>query len=221
MERGNSRAIDSNQSGIHPSLATIVRKHLDTPFQHPVAPHNRAVFETLSEAVNTAGRPLILDAGCGTGDSTRELGIIFPDHLVIGIDRSAHRLGKERATGNPANIFFSRMDLVDFYLLASEAGWKLERHYILYPNPYPKAEHFKRRWHGAPVFPYLLKLGGQLELRTNWEIYAREFFFALQLAGYEGDVRSFTPEKAYLSLFERKYHQSGQRLWRVDVNLAI
>ena len=71
----------------------------------------------------------------------------------------------------PRNLILMRADLNDFYRLAADAGWRLARHFILYPNPWPKSVHLKRRWHGAPVFPYMLRLGGVMELRSNWKLY--------------------------------------------------
>ena len=50
---------------------------------------------------------------------------------------------------------------------------------FLYPNPWPKKKHLGRRWHGAPVFPALVKLGGELEMRSNWQTYLDEFALAL------------------------------------------
>ncbi|MFP4263935.1 MAG: SAM-dependent methyltransferase, partial [Halomonas sp.] len=94
------------------------------------------------------------------------------------------------------------------------------RHYLLYPNPYPKAAHLKLRWHGHPVLPFILALGGRLELRSNWRLYLEEFALGVaQATGVVGEVESLDPAGEYLTPFEQKYHASGQALWRLVVTL--
>jgi tRNA (guanine-N7-)-methyltransferase len=112
--------------------------------------------------VSAAGAPLILDSCCGVGESSRLLARAFPNHYVIGVDQSASRLarGGGRAAECPANLDLVRADVVDYWRLLHEAGVRLDRHYLLYPNPWPKIGHLSRRWHGHPVFPTLLELGG-------------------------------------------------------------
>ena len=103
-------------------------------------------------------------------------------------------------------------ELASFWRLALAAGWQLERHYLFYPNPWPKPGQLQRRWHAHPVFPDLLRLGGRLEMRCNWELYAEEFAFAVnRLAGTKIEpVRLREPDP--VSAFERKYHDSGHGL---------
>ena len=163
-------------------------------------------------------RPLILDAGCGVGLSTRRLAERFADQAVIGIDRSADRLSRDHGP-LPDNALLVRADLVDFWRLALAADWRPVRHYLLYPNPYPKAAHLKMRWHGHAVFPVILALGGRLELRSNWKLYVEEFALALELAvGVSAAVEPHAPVEC-LTPFEQKYHASGQPLWRLVVEL--
>jgi tRNA (guanine-N7-)-methyltransferase len=61
------------------------------------------------------------------------------------------------------NLLLLRCDVVDFWLLAAQdlvalGRWNVQRHFVLYPNPYPKAKHLKQRWHGHAVFPYMLQV---------------------------------------------------------------
>ncbi len=120
----------------------------------------------------------------------------------------------------PDNALLVRADLVDFWRLALEAGWAPERHYLLYPNPYPKSAHLKMRWHGHPVFPTLLALGGRLELRSNWQLYVEEFAQAVNIVtGQAASVTALQPNGDYLTPFEAKYDQSGQTLWRLCIEL--
>ena len=222
MSYANSRIPESAQQGIHENLARLVDKHLAEPFRKPFADYNRAALEA-ALAGRPPGAPLILDAGCGVGHSTIRLARAHPDHWVIGVDQSADRLARRKpypAALMPANMVFVRADLVDFWRLLDEAGLRLARHYILYPNPWPKIGHVTRRWHAHPVFPFVVRLGGVLECRTNWRVYAEEFAFALgRVLRAPVSWESFEAP-APLTPFERKYRDSGQLLYRVVTDLA-
>lgn len=214
-----ANSVTSNQTGIHDNLTQIVLRNQHHTFRKPAAEHTQRAFDSIHSLVAKQNQPIILDSGCGTALSTRHIAEKYPDALVIGVDRSEVRLGKQYADVFPENALTVRADLINLWNLAVQAGWQLQRHFILYPNPYPKSVHLKRRWHAHPVFPQLLKLGGELELRTNWQIYAEEFALALRLSGYaEATAQAFEPEM-YWTLFEKKYHQTGQDLYRCHVTL--
>ncbi|RXE49321.1 SAM-dependent methyltransferase [Chromohalobacter israelensis] len=220
LMHANSRTIATQQRGPHEDLARRVSRALNAPWRKPVAAHTQAAFDNAQAWLRERDRPLILDSGCGVGLSTRRLAAQFPEHVVIGVDRSAERLAREYGAP-PDNALLVRADLVDFWRLALRAGWQPARHYLLYPNPYPKASHLKMRWHGHPVFPALAGLGGEFEARSNWRLYLEELALALaQATGREARLESFTPPEEGLTPFERKYHASGQTLWRLTVTLA-
>src|SRR5690554_4297110 len=216
----SSRSIVTNQPGPHEDLSRRVARALAHPLRKPVAEHTRTAFEAASEWLEARpGMPLVLDAGCGVGLSTRRLAARFPDSAVIGVDRSESRLTREHGT-LPDNALLVRADLVDFWRLALADGWKPARHYLLYPNPYPKAAHLKMRWQGHPVLPVILALGGRLELRSNWKLYVEEFALAvLRVTGASRPVEPYTPDANYLTPFEAKYHASGHALWRLTAVL--
>ncbi|MCQ2097316.1 MAG: methyltransferase domain-containing protein [Fibrobacter sp.] len=222
---------------------------------------------------------VILDSGCGTGESTLHLARKFPGVPVIGIDKSAMRLNKagnihqlrhatspwreERPIGSkngvqqnqgensaepassalgapPANAFWVRAELLDFWKLALEevqAGrWQVLHHAVYYPNPWPKESEATRRFHLHPIFPTLMALSSTTELRTNWEIYAREFAEAARILQSEttgaepnlnnadattrGKIKPAISCEPFAPLhpetaFERKYKEARQQLWRV------
>lgn len=217
--QANSRRIESNQIGPHERLRETVEKHLAKPFLKPIADHTRIVFDAIASQMSICRRPILFDACCGVGDSSRALAATHPEHWVIGIDKSENRLRRERAGDDPENLILARADLNDFYRLAVEAGWQFDKHYILYPNPWPKAVHLGRRWHGAPVFPAIVELGGRLELRSNWQLYLEEFAIALRVAGKSAQLCSYKPD-AFLTPFEKKYHESGQPLWQLTAEMS-
>ncbi|MBB3192301.1 tRNA (guanine(46)-N(7))-methyltransferase TrmB [Halomonas cerina] len=215
-----SRAITSRQTGPHEDLSRRVTRALAHPLRKPIAVHTREAFDQARLWRAEQGeRPLVLDAGCGVGLSTRRLAVRFPEAVVIGIDRSADRLSRDHGP-LPDNALLVRADLVDFWRLALAEGWRPARHFLLYPNPYPKPAHLKMRWQGHPVLPTILALGGCLELRSNWRLYVEEFALAVaQATGVAATVEAFEPGAAFLTPFERKYHESGQPLWRLVVEL--
>ena len=215
---GNSRDIRSAQDGVHPSLERLLARHLSSPFTRPVSPATRAAYTTAMAAWD-GKQPLLLDAGCGVGWSTLALAREYAGHFVIGVDQSSDRIERGKPGEMPANAVFACADLVDFWRLLLADGLRLDRHFLLYPNPWPKIGHLSRRWHGHAVFPDILALGGTLELRTNWQIYADEFAWAVaRVSGRVAPVMAYETD-APLTPFERKYRDSGQTLWRYAVGL--
>ena len=231
-----ARSVTTNQDDIYKNLEAVVRKYAATTFLRPVADHTREAFERVCELVSNSGE-LVLDSGCGTGESTLHLARRFKDVPVIGIDKSAVRLTKagnsrqlELSAGEscevPPNAFWIRAELLDFWRLALEkvnvGEWKILHHALYYPNPWPKESEATRRFHLHPIFPTLLQLSPVTELRTNWDLYAREFAEAAHVAGealslkLDVELSAFNPENSETA-FERKYQTAGQELYRVVV----
>ena len=271
----SAREVLSNQDGPFKDLEKLVRKYAATEYRRPVADHTRNAFADAEQFIANfsakghaqsegpscaAPQPVILDSGCGTGESTQHLARRFPDYPVIGIDKSAIRLdkagkafdtaqsrGTEARNGDaqqnePKNIFYVRAELIDFWRLAldkvTSGQWVIPYHALYYPNPWPKQSEAGRRFHLHPIFPTLLQLAQETELRTNWEIYAREFEQAAGIvkeipghtstslstgAGDDNVVvkcvscEAFEPEQP-ITAFERKYKNARQQLWRVMVH---
>ncbi len=216
MTKGNSKIVTSNQQGIHPNLENVVRRHLAHANQKPFSEHTLVAFAQAQAWIGQRENPLILDACCGNGESTLTLAEQHPDALVIGIDKSIHRLQKHN--GESDRYLLLQAELNDFWRLARQAGWCLYKHYLLYPNPYPKSVHYKRRWHCSPAFADILALGGELTVRSNWSLYIDEFAAALSVAGIEAQCHVYI-SAAPITAFERKYWASGQTSWQTRVLL--
>jgi tRNA (guanine-N7-)-methyltransferase len=216
--QANSRPVSSNQQHLHPRLADVVRRHLQTTHRVAAATHTIQAYEALTAALNAKPRPLVLDSFCGTGHSTAALAARHPGHLVVGIDKSARRLAKH-PRGSGAGYLLLQADCAGIWDLLVRAGLRTAYHYMLYPNPWPKSGHLQRRIHGHASFPLLLQLGGTLELRSNWQVYVEEFGCAMHLAGQRGCVSRLAQSDSDLSLFEQKYRRSGHDLWSYTVRI--
>lgn len=235
------RSVTSNQDSVHKDLEKTVRKYARTQYMRPIALHTQQAFEEVRDEICAwAGRsgmesiPVVLDSGCGTGESTVHLARKFHDCAVIGIDKSLARLGKApnalQAAGTelPPNAFWIRAELLDFWRLVLDSHWDIRYHAVFYPNPWPKQSEGSRRFHMHPIFPTMMRLAPVTELRTNWEIYAQEFHDAVNileeesksipglanLRGIRAKLTPLSPDHPETA-FERKYAAAGQPLWRV------
>lgn len=221
--QGDSKAIVSNQMGVHDKLEEIVKKHLAHRSRKPYQEHTLAAFEQVANRVAQHQGDIILDSCCGVGQSTRLLAKRNPDALVIGVDKSAHRLGKndqelteKTETSDIDNFMLVRADLNDLYRLIEQQDWLIKKHYILYPNPWPKSKHVQRRWHGSAVFPEIISIGETITLRSNWKLYLEEFLLAAELAGRKGTLTA-VKDQLPLTPFEAKYQASGQQCWQLEI----
>ncbi len=216
---GNSKGIFSKREGIHENLENTVLKHLSNEFRRPFAEHTVFAFQSMIKQWEVFGKqtPLIIDACCGTARSTLAIAEQHPEAFVIGVDQSLHRLSKQRFL--PSNAIIIQANLLDLYRIMADENIQLHKHFLLYPNPWPKQGQLKRRWHAMPCFPAMVKLGGMIEVRSNWNIYIDEFAYALNLIGFNcTPFEFFTTEP--ITAFEEKYLASGQKLYALNCNLS-
>lgn len=187
-------------------LRNLVQRHCsyldDFLSKKPIASHTRNAFDQLKPLVDTS-KKIILDSGCGTARSTVLLGEKYPDHIVIGIDRSFVRLNRNQLKSDTyditldrtstedsqrpfqavsANVLLVRAELIDFWRCCLSEKWEISKHFIFYPNPYPKKARVKSRFYGHPAFPLILMLGGDITLRSNWKGYLKEFSNSVEYA---------------------------------------
>lgn len=242
--QGNSRWVTSNQPDIHEKLNEVVARHARSKSQKPIQQHTKDAFDQVHSWLQGFDSPnIILDSCCGVGESTWRLAQQNPNARVIGVDKSFSRLEKhgqqpefagydgQHSTAeklpypDPQTVFLARdnycvvrADVIDFWRLIAEQHWQIQEHNIFYPNPYPKASQLQKRWHGSPSFQDILRIGGKLRVRSNWDIYIREFAEALRISDKKPSV-SQVPKGEPVTPFERKYWNSGQQSWQVDCQL--
>lgn len=215
-DRRNSstpRIVISNQPELHPRLEEVVARHQAHTWRQPIREHNQSIFDQYRTELRS--QEFIIDAGCGTGQSSLWLAAKYPDKLVLGIDRSDDRLSRKKQN-LPSNLRFIRADLEDWWRLTQAAGLQAYKQTILYPNPYPKAAQLQRRWHAHPVLPALIACGSDIEIRSNWETYIREAqrAFAMHLPSHM-QAKMSVPSEVPVTAFERKYIAAGQPVYQL------
>jgi tRNA (guanine-N7-)-methyltransferase len=93
------------------------------------------------------GREVIVDIGCGMGESAIAQAAVHPEHLVVAIDvhtRGIATLLREAERRSVTNLKAVLGDAVGF-LTTRVADQTLSGARIYFPDPWPKARHNKRR----------------------------------------------------------------------------
>lgn len=217
---GNSSAVHSSQLGVHPRLSDSVARHLHTRWCPKIRASTLLAADWIANA--SLAQPVVLDLGCGSGESTLALRALHPDALIVGVDRSLHRL-RQHAMGEvdaTVRAVFFRADYFEMAFALAERNVRVAKIWLLYPNPWPKSDHLKRRWHAHPAFVSLLRIATIIELRSNWSLYLEEFERALRLAGCAAVSRQTRMVSSPLSPFEKKYAASGHPLFVLHADLA-
>lgn len=213
---GNSRSVDSAQTGPHEKLDELVKRYQHSQSKRPVSAHTQQAFDEVMTWLDGWQGPLILDSCCGVGESTARLALANPEAKVIGLDKSEARVAKHmHYQQQAANYRVQRADVIDFWRLLNQQSIRVTHHCLFYPNPYPKSSQVQKRWHGSAAFADLMALTGNVEVRSNWLIYLLEFAQAAAHYGVKGDLQQ-VPEGEDFTPFERKYRASGQICWQLS-----
>ncbi|MFV0515410.1 MAG: tRNA (guanine(46)-N(7))-methyltransferase TrmB [Jhaorihella sp.] len=136
-----------------------------------------------------AGRPVWLEIGFGGGEHMVHQAMANPGVGIIGaepyINGVAMLLGKIRRAGvtNLAVHPGDARDLMDVLPPAS-----VERAFLLYPDPWPKTRHHRRRFvtpeHLVPL-ARAMRPGAQLRIATDIADYVRQTLEEVPKAGFE------------------------------------
>ncbi|MCG6863701.1 MAG: tRNA (guanosine(46)-N7)-methyltransferase TrmB [Chromatiaceae bacterium] len=163
--------------------------------------------------------PVYLEIGFGNGDVLAELASCNPRRNYLGIE--VHRPGvghllleiERRGLENAKVCCHDAVEILALGLArASLAGV-----YLLFPDPWPKQRHHKRRIFKPELVRLLARVirpGGLLHIATDWEPYARQI---LELLTCAGDLFENTASpRAFASLPQERpqtrFEQRGVRL---------
>jgi tRNA G46 methylase TrmB len=237
-----ARSVISNQTSIHEDLEQILVRHKQSTFKRPIAEHTRQAFLTIIKWLENWEGDVVLDSCCGVGESTLNIAHKYPHAKIIGVDKSIARLDKHKSykvkqnQEDESNYRVIQADLNDFwrlladYISANKPLWRIKKHFILYPNPYPKKAQIGKRWYASALMPYIIELCDNIEVRSNWKLYVQEFLFAAQFYGLQGQISELgcelakSPEKSQLqeryraiTPFERKYLDANQICFKLVI----
>jgi tRNA (guanine-N7-)-methyltransferase len=167
--------------------------------------------------------PRTVEIGFGNGDNLVGLAAAHPERDFLGIE--VHRSGIGRVL-----LALEARQLTNVRLICHDAVEVLERQIpeasvdeilILFPDPWPKKRHHKRRLIQAPFASLAasrLALGGRLRMATDWQPYAQEMLETLRaipqlqnLAAQGGFVPR--PEERAPTRFERRGERLGHEVW--------
>ena len=145
--------------------------------------------EPLDVAALFSGRPLWLEIGFGGGEHLVHQAAANPDVGIIGcepyINGVAMLLGKIRRAGVD-NLAVHPGDARDLFDVLPEAS--VARAFLLYPDPWPKARHHRRRFvtpeHLLPLAK-VMQPGAILRVATDIEDYVRQTLEEVPRHGFE------------------------------------
>ena len=121
-------------------------------------------------------REVWLEIGFGGGEHLAAQARAHPDVLMLGAEPFLNGAASALRHINKAELTNVRLHVGDARdLLAAVPPQSLERVFILFPDPWPKARHHKRRLiqaETAGALARVLKPGGRLRFATDWADYA-------------------------------------------------
>jgi tRNA (guanine-N7-)-methyltransferase len=126
------------------------------------------------EAIHPA--PLILEIGFGGGEHLIAQAAAYPEHRFIGVEPFMNGVAsclRHIEESGVTNVRLHMGDARDVVARLPEAS--LDLCYILFPDPWPKARHHKRRLMQPEFLDALarvLKPGAEVRFATDWANYA-------------------------------------------------
>lgn len=172
------------------------------------------------------GAPVWLEVGFGGGEhlvhqatANRDVGIIGCEPYINGV---AMLLGKLRKA-NLDNVAIHPGDARDLFDVLPEAS--ISKAFLLYPDPWPKARHHRRRFvthdHLAPL-ARVLKPGAEFRIATDIPDYVRQTLE--EVPGFGFEWRAEGPEDwrvPWPDWLSTRYEQKALREGRVPHYLTF
>ena len=167
----------------HPPLRSFGRLK-----SRPIKPRQAALMDSLLPSIRApledfdpltlmpAAREVWLEVGFGGGEHMAAQAARSPDALILGAEPFLNGVASALRHVEEASLQNVRIHDGDVReLMARMPDACLTRVFVLFPDPWPKARHNKRRLIQAQTIAELarlLKPGGRLRFATDWADYA-------------------------------------------------
>ena len=174
---------------------------------------------------SAARAPLVVEIGFGRGDALLDAATSRPERDYLGIEVHAPGIGyllariHERGIGNVRVLFGDGRESLRHCFRASS----LEEIWILFPDPWPKGRHRKRRL-VQPGFAALaasrLRRGGRILAATDNEDYARQMLCTFESTGLLANLAGpgvfwRGPSERRRTRFEDRGRREGSAIWDI------
>jgi tRNA (guanine-N7-)-methyltransferase len=167
--------------------------------------------------------PRVIEIGFGNGENLAALATAHPDRDYIGIEVHRAGVGRLMLAGETAHLTNLRIvchDAVEV-LETQLAAQSLSELLILFPDPWHKKRHHKRRLIQPPFVQLAvsrLHAGGVLRLATDWEPYALQM---LEVLSANSDLVNLSqdsgfierPTERVITRFEKRGTRLGHGVW--------
>ena len=144
-------------------------------------------------------QPLYLEIGCGKGGFAGQLALKNPDNNIIALDIKVDMLGVGRRTivklfedagktqDDITNLLLVKynVEMLDKIITADD---KIDRHFINFCNPWPRAKHKKRRltyYKKLEMYKTFLKPDSEIRFKTDDDELFDESLEYFEQSGYE------------------------------------
>ncbi len=158
--------------------------------------------------------PVTLEIGFGMGQTLLEMAEQNPETNYVGVE--VHRPGvgvvlAQLAANNLTNVRIYCADVIE--VLNCIPNNSLNTIMILFPDPWPKKKHHKRRLIQSDFVTLLqqkLKDQGLLHIATDWENYAEHIKEIMEKAS---GWKKVPPQSRPLTKFEQRGKKLGHNIW--------
>ena len=161
------------------------------------------------------GKPLWLEIGFGGGEHLVHMAALYPQIGIIGcepyVNGIAMLLGKIRAA-KVTNLAIHPGDVRELFDVLP--GASVQKCFLNYPDPWPKARHHRRRFVTPDYLAGLARVlapGAEFRVATDIADYVRQTLEEVPQAGFELTDQSGTPWSDWLATrYEQKALREGR-----------
>lgn len=169
-------------------------------------------------------RPIWVEVGFGGGEHLVHIAARYPQVGIIGcepfVNGVAMLLGKIRAAG-VSNLAVHPGDARDLFDVLPEGS--VEKVFLNYPDPWPKARHHRRRFVTPGYLALLARVmapGAEFRVATDIEDYVRQTLEEVPVAGFTL-VSQAGPGGAWEDWISTRYEQKALREGRAPHYLTF